>query len=414
MSATVRFMIELAAPSQGLFMRICLFTPTFLPARGGAELAADRILRGLQQRGHDVFALAQRTHEALPELPYPVRRYRRPPMQHLWPEVIARPLLATHRTWRFDVVLAFYAYPTGYAATCVRKRAGFRVVTSARGADLYPNFHALRKPRVRGVIAKGYRRSDRVIVLSGWLEQRLREVVDEVAGNTTGNAASRALPPIDLVHNGIDLKAHDAAMQRAATYEAKVAQQFDLKHGQFVLHLARLHTVKRHAVAIDAIREARDAFEQHDVSYVIAGDGVEREALTKQTREHGIEHLVKFVGWQDETEKHWLIKHARFMVSTSREEGLPNSVLEAMASGLPVLASDIDPHRELTEGKHWGELFRLDDVLDLAAKMRRMVKGDRLEAMRDAAGTLRGAYSMQRMIDAYEASCLAALRRGST
>jgi len=59
-------------------MRICLFTPTFLPSLGGAELAGDRILRGLQARGHDVQVLCQ-DHGEPKGLPYPVTRYRRPP-----------------------------------------------------------------------------------------------------------------------------------------------------------------------------------------------------------------------------------------------------------------------------------------------------------------------------------------------
>ena len=73
-------------------MRVCLFTPTYLPSVGGAELAGDRILRGLQTRGHNVQVVCQ-DHGEPGELPYPVTRYKRPPAQHLWPEVLSKHLV---------------------------------------------------------------------------------------------------------------------------------------------------------------------------------------------------------------------------------------------------------------------------------------------------------------------------------
>src|SRR5688500_7636687 len=97
-------------------MRICLFTPTFLPLVGGAERDADIVARGLVRCGHEVTVLAREVGGEQPDLPYPVVRYRRPPAQHLLTRLLARPLVKLHRRWPFDVVLAFYGYPNGYAA----------------------------------------------------------------------------------------------------------------------------------------------------------------------------------------------------------------------------------------------------------------------------------------------------------
>jgi glycosyltransferase involved in cell wall biosynthesis len=67
----------------------------------------------------------------------------------------------------------------------------------------------------------------------------------------------------------------------------------------------------------------------------------------------------------------WL-RAADFLVSASRSEGLPNSALEAMASGLHVLLTDIAPHRELLEvAPLAGELYALGDAAALEAAMAR-------------------------------------------
>jgi hypothetical protein len=69
-------------------MRICLFTPSFFPVIGGVEYFTDMLARGMIARGHEVVVIAQIMKSSTPlwPLPYPVRQYRRPPMQHLWAE----------------------------------------------------------------------------------------------------------------------------------------------------------------------------------------------------------------------------------------------------------------------------------------------------------------------------------------
>ncbi len=379
-------------------MRFCLFTPTFLPRLGGAERMADVIVRGLIARGHEGMVLAARPDGAEratwtptddQRLPYPVRRYRRPPAQHLWPEKLAWDVRRAYRAWPFEVMLAFYSYPTGYAAGCVHQRLGFRLVLNPRGGDLYRHFNALRKPRVRNVIRIGYQRADRIISISDWLTQRLHEICGD------------ALPPIDQAPNGIDLPAHDRALQEARQFDPQDPALRELAGRPFVLHLARIGSAKRHDLAIEGLARARHAFAERGMLYVIAGDGNRAEGVRAQASQLGLDPIVRFIGPRRGVEKMWLLAHARCMVTTSREEGMPNSVLEAMASGLPILASDIGPHRELIEGRGWGVLFESGSVDDLAAKLPAMLNGD-LTSMCGAALALRDSYSLTRMLDGYE------------
>ena len=372
-------------------MRLCLFTPNFLPAIGGAERMADALARGLTERGHHVVVLAQRHDDGEVDVPYPVLRYRRPPLQHLWPEVIGGALRRAHRAHRFDVVLAFYAYPTGYVAARVRQRLGVGVVIATRGGDLYPTSHLHRKLRVLSVIRRGYRGADRIVSLSRWMTRRLNEVVGE------------GLPPIEVIPNGIDLDEHDRLLAESRDHRPDLPEGVDLSC-PFALHLATLTPVKRHAVAIEAVAHARPAMEAAGAQYLIAGDGQCRDELAQLIARHDVGHIAKLIGWREGPDRYALLARAKLMVSTSMAEGLPNVLLEAMASGLPGLVSDIDPHVELTEGAAWAERFKLDDVEDLAEKLRAMIGGD-VSAMAAAARAQAQRYSLREMIDRYEAVC---------
>ncbi len=378
-------------------MRICVFTPTFLPKTGGTERMADAICRGLLERGHEMSVLAERSrHGAPPTLPYPVFHYRRPPAQHLWPEALALPLWRVHRRRPFDLVLAIGAYPNGYAASRVKRRLGFTLVVNARGADLYPTFHALRKPRVRGAIAAGYRSADRIIAISGWLTGRLHEVSGD------------GLPPVDLVYNGVDLAAHDRARDGVRDRPPDFADLGGPPAPPFALHLARLHPTKMHELAVEAVAGLRELFERRGLRYLIVGQGQARPVLERRVAELGLQDLVGLLGERRGPEKAWLLANASFFVTTAAEEGLPNVVLEAMAAGLPIVASDIGPHRELVEGRGWGLLFRAGDAGDLAARFREMIEADPAP-MRRAAHALRPRFALEHSIAGYERSCLAAL-----
>lgn len=374
-------------------MRVCLFTPTFLPSLGGAELAGDRILRGLQARGHEVQVLCQ-NHGEPGDLPYPVTRYRRPQAQNLWPEVLSWHVRKVYHNRPFDVMLAFYGYPTGYAAARVKHKLRFKLVVSARGADLYPNFHALKKLRVPSTIRAGYRGADRIISLSNWIDSRLREV------------AGPDLPPIDRVLNGIDLDAFDRDLEAGA-----IETRFGERPDRFILHLARIGPVKRQDLAVEAVRRVASRFREHGMKYVFVGDGESHDELSAKVKQLGLDDIVLFTGSQTGPKKFWFLRNAEAFVTTSREEGMPNAVIEAIAAGLPVLASDIEPHRELIELTQSGWTFRFPDVDDLAAQLVRLLEED-LTGYRQAARANRNCFSLKTMIDGYEQSLSRAIEAG--
>ncbi len=362
-------------------MRVCLFTPTFLPLIGGAERDADTIARGLTDRGHTVSVLARDTGDPEPDLPYPVIRYQRPPKQHWWPGLLTRPLNKLHAQNPFDVILTTYAYPTGFAALKARRVLGTPVVACPQGADLYPNYHELTKPGVKDKITQTYRSCDRLIAISGWVRDRLHEL------------AGPDLPPIDLIPNGIDLEAHDAAIARARQLPSPV-------NGRFVLHLGRVIPTKCVEIAVEAVARRAELFRTQGWKYAIVGDGSALIGLKQKIADARLGDIILTPGLKTGLERDRYLAHAAILVSSSRNEGHPNVLVEAMATGLPVLVSDIAPHREMLTHAPWGMLFREGQSDDLAQTLERAMQTD-LHAMQAAAHHARDRFDITAMISGY-------------
>jgi glycosyltransferase involved in cell wall biosynthesis len=86
---------------------------------------------------------------------------------------------------------------------------------------------------------------------------------------------------------------------------------------------------------------------------------------------------IHFVGYVENVSEY--LKASDYYISASRGEGFPNSVLEAMACGLPVVLSDIPPHREIVEmDKKVGNLFELDNEKQLLSAINSMLASDTL------------------------------------
>lgn len=140
------------------------------------------------------------------------------------------------------------------------------------------------------------------------------------------------------------------------------------RNGAFtMLSVGRLHRVKDHAFLVRACAQLR----AHGLSFecAIAGDGPERARLEKLIRKHGLETQVTLLGHIPREQMSSLYARADFVVLTSRSEGLPLVLMEAMAHGNIVLAPAITGIPELVlEGKN-GFLFQPGSQGDFVSRV---------------------------------------------
>lgn len=123
--------------------------------------------------------------------------------------------------------------------------------------------------------------------------------------------------------------------------------------------------------AVDDIIDAFSALDHSggcEAHLVIVGKGPQKEALEQKAEANG---RIHFEGYSQKPRLYY--QAADYSVSASRSEGLPNSVLESLACGTPVLLSDIEAHKEIKELCRRGcQLFKTGSVGSLRAEVRKL------------------------------------------
>lgn len=135
--------------------------------------------------------------------------------------------------------------------------------------------------------------------------------------------------------------------------------------GPLLLTIARLHPQKGHEHLLRAARELPEAI------VALAGDGPERDRLQAMARELGIDARVRFLGHR--TDVAALLAACDIFVLPSLYEGLPLSVLEAMAAGRPVVATRVGGTDEAIDEGVTGRLVPPADPGALAAALRELI-----------------------------------------
>ena len=129
--------------------------------------------------------------------------------------------------------------------------------------------------------------------------------------------------------------------------------------------MGRLDRQKGFDVLIDALAALPG------VSAVVAGDGPERDPLVRRARDRSVADRFAIVPWKDEIGP--FLRSLDVFVLPSRYEGLPLALLEAMATGAPVVAADVGAVREAVVSGESGLLVPSDDAPALAAGIRQLL-----------------------------------------
>lgn len=140
-----------------------------------------------------------------------------------------------------------------------------------------------------------------------------------------------------------------------------------------------------------------------DLHLLVVGDGPQRSRLERYSHVIEIEDHVHFLGHR--TDVPALMPHFDVLLQASGYEGLPNSVMEAMAAGVPVVATDISGNRDLVIDNETGFLVPLADRGEFAKRIQQILNDSELAEKLGQASKQRIAehFSIEKMVHAHTA-----------
>jgi len=226
----------------------------------------------------------------------------------------ARPIA---RRTRAEAAITFFGLPCGPVGYLLRKTMGIPYIVSLRGGDVpgYMPASLSLYHRTTSFLSRIVWRSALAVIANS---SGLAELAGKFAKDLT----------IGIIPNGVDTELfHPPAMRQGGGIVS-------------IMTVGRLHHQKGNDILLQAFAALNEA-DRKDCRLVIVGDGPAKPQLQDMATALGIAEKVDFRGWIDHSQLPDLYRQADIFAFPSREEGMPNVVLEAMASGLPVVASGI-------------------------------------------------------------------------
>ena len=163
---------------------------------------------------------------------------------------------------------------------------------------------------------------------------------------------------VKQIYNGVDTTRFRPQTEIAGKETPHVPENFQPNRDRVIVGtVGRLATVKNQRILIDALHQLlNDRGElRTTLRLLIVGDGPERSALEDQIKRLSLEDQVWLTGDREDIPQ--LLRIMDIFVLPSLGEGISNTILEAMASGLPVIASDVGGNPELVQEGRTGMLF---------------------------------------------------------
>jgi L-malate glycosyltransferase len=246
-----------------------------------------------------------------------------------------------------------------FAAWCRRNR-----IAVIQTCDLYANIFGLTGAALAGVPVRiGSRRELNPDKSTGQIRlQRLayrfatRVVANSPAAKTMLQGEGIRAERISVIPNGLEPRAYGAREFRSAI--------------RTVITVANLRVEKSHETLIAAAAALAPSYPQ--LRFQIVGLGSRLEELQAMTAAHGVAHIIEFLGHREDVPD--LLARADLFVLPSRSEAFPNAVIEAMAAGLPVIASSVGGLLDLIDNGRTGVLVPPSDPESLAAAIRSLLE----------------------------------------
>lgn len=337
-------------------VRICVIGLRGVPGvPGGIETHVEQLVPGLAERGADVHVYARQNYVA-GEVPYV---WRGVTVHPTWApsntrlEAIVHTLLALFKARRLkpDIVHIHAVGPSLVAP--LARLMGMKVVFTHHGYDYdREKWNTLEK---------------KVLRLGEWAGMRFAHGRIVVAKHIADAMQAKFHRNVHFIPNGvqIDIEAADDT----------VLDEFGLTKGRYVLLVARLVVEKRQMDLIEAFLHA----DMPDTKLVLVGGGDARSDYAEKLRARAKSHSnIVLTGSQSGARLGGLFANAGLFVLPSSHEGMPIALLEALAYGLPILASNIEANLALELDAE--SYFPLGDVPALSQAMQKKLSDSKMPA----------------------------------
>ncbi len=318
------------------------------PTHGGSGVIASELAIALAARGHEVHVISYATpfrlrsyhqniyiHEVTVST-YPLFAY--PP----YALELAAKLVELVEEYGLEIIHAHYAIPHAasvYLAKQILNSQQIRMITTLHGTDITlvgadPSFRRV----VRFVIEQ----SDGVTAVSKYLEQRTIAEFD-------------IRREIRVIYNFVD-------MERAKTQPGLLKKDSLAPNGEkIIMHASNFRKVKRVGDVVDVFARI---LKKLPAKLILIGDGPEHTEIQQQVREMNLTDGVLFLGEQDDLEP--LFGCADLFLLPSEQESFGLTALEAMAYGVPVIASDVGGLPEVIIHGETGYLCPVGDTVSMS------------------------------------------------
>ena len=198
----------------------------------------------------------------------------------------------------------------------------------------------------------------------------------------------------DFIRNGVDVEQYTIP---TGEEKKKMREKLGLPEDAFIWCFTG-QFIQRKNIPFLLTHYAASFGENTHFYLLLLGDGPLRGPLAKEYKKN---ERIDFRGSVSNVNDY--LKACDAYISTSQSEGLPNGVLEAMATGLPVILSDIVQHKEIfSVNKEIGFLYRQNDAIDFVNSMKKMYAGDVKKAGIAAYNSVHENFSAKKMSERYQ------------
>jgi L-malate glycosyltransferase len=364
---------------------------TCYPTYGGSGVVATELGIELAARGHEIhfitysqpFRLSGREanihfHEVA-VTNYPL--FEHPP----YDLALATRMAEVAEFYSLDLLHVHYAIPHSVSALLARQMLASRgrhlpFITTLHGTDI--TLVGLDRSYLP-ITRFGIEQSDGVTAISSYLRDRTREAF----GITS---------EIEVIRNFVNCDVYVRNPELVSAMRGRYAAPDDER---LLVHLSNFRPVKRIRDVVEVFaRVAREV----PARLMLIGDGPDRSVAEYLARQHKIQDRVHFIGKQDNVNE--LLPLADLMVMPSEMESFGLAALEAMACGVPTIATDVGGVPELIENGRNGLLFGVGDVDSMSAAAIALLGDEaRLQAMSEAGRkTAQDHFCASRVIPLYE------------